>query len=55
MVPYLDGRAICEKCGHLALPGDANFKCSCIKCVELNSSRIHSNVSSVLKINPLAS
>jgi len=55
MVAHLDGRYICDKCGHLALPRDANFRCSCQKCVALQSSRIHRNVSAVLKIKTVAS
>jgi hypothetical protein len=55
MVPHLDGRSICEKCGHLVRPADATFKCSCYKCEQLNASRIRSNVSPVLKIKSAAS
>lgn len=55
MVPHLDGRSICEKCGHLVRPEDANFTCSCYKCEQLNASRIHNNVSPVLKIKSVAS
>jgi hypothetical protein len=55
MVPHLDGRSICEKCGHLVRPADPNFKCSCYKCEQMDASRIHSNVSPVLKIKSVAS
>jgi hypothetical protein len=55
MVPHLDGRFICDKCGHVALPRDAHYRCSCQKCVELEESRIHSNVNPVLKIKTVAS
>jgi hypothetical protein len=34
MVAHLDGRSICARCGHLAVSGDKNFKCSCEKCLE---------------------
>jgi len=26
---------ICEQCGHVLLPGDADFKCGCQRCLEL--------------------
>jgi len=55
MVPYLDGRFLCEKCGHVALERDPNFRCSCQKCVQLQSSRIHSDVNPILKIKTVAS
>jgi hypothetical protein len=55
MVPHLDGRFICDKCGHLSLPRDRSFSCSCRKCVELQASRIYSDVSPVLKIKTVAS
>jgi hypothetical protein len=28
--------SICEKCGHVAIPEDPDFKCSCRKCLELS-------------------
>jgi len=37
MVSHLDGRFICRKCGHMAKPADAAFKCTCPRCRELNS------------------
>src|SRR5262249_34606270 len=27
---------VCDKCGHVRLPGDPDFKCACQKCLELN-------------------
>ena len=36
MIRHVDGRHICNKCGHLARPDDYNFKCPCPKCVDLN-------------------
>jgi len=32
MVRHLDGRFICEKCGHVAFPTDPAFKCWCYRC-----------------------
>jgi len=55
MAPHLDGRFICEKCGHVALPRNANYQCSCQKCEQLESSRIYSNVNPILKIKTVAS
>jgi hypothetical protein len=26
---------ICERCGHIVIPTDPDFKCSCQKCAEL--------------------
>ena len=36
MAPHLDGRFICEKCGHTALADGTSFACSCERCEELN-------------------
>jgi len=55
MQAHLDGRFICETCGHLAVPMDSNFNCSCRKCVELKASRIHNDVNPILKIKTVAS
>jgi hypothetical protein len=55
MVPHLDERFICEKCGHVSLTDGTSFKCSCRRCDELQSSRIHRDVSAVLKIKTVAS
>jgi hypothetical protein len=55
LVPHLDGTFICENCGHVSLPDRRSFKCSCYRCQELHSSRIHRDVSSVLKIKSVAS
>jgi hypothetical protein len=27
---------ICEQCGHVVIPDDPGFKCSCPKCLEIN-------------------
>jgi hypothetical protein len=27
---------ICEQCGHVVIPEDRDFKCSCRKCLELS-------------------
>src|SRR5580692_6830421 len=32
MVPHLDGRFICLKCGHVVFPTDPAFTCSCYRC-----------------------
>ena len=29
---------ICEQCGHVVLPGDRGFRCSCGRCVELRAA-----------------
>ncbi len=36
MVVHPDG-IICAKCGHLANPSEANFECSCPKCLDLGA------------------
>jgi hypothetical protein len=36
MVAHVDGRFICRKCGHMAMPSDPNFRCACPKCCELS-------------------
>jgi ribosomal protein S27AE len=35
MVAHVDGRYICDKCGHTAYPRNAKYKCRCPKCLEL--------------------
>jgi predicted Zn-ribbon and HTH transcriptional regulator len=35
MVAHLDGRYICDKCGHTAHPENTKYKCRCPKCLEL--------------------
>jgi hypothetical protein len=35
MVHRPEGRFVCRKCGHSAMPGEPDFKCSCRKCAEL--------------------
>lgn len=34
MVAVSNGRFVCDKCGHLAIPGDPTFKCACRRCFE---------------------
>jgi hypothetical protein len=29
------GWSVCEQCGHVAIPEDPDFKCSCRNCLEL--------------------
>jgi hypothetical protein len=36
MVSHLDGRVICRKCGHIAMPANPDFKCVCPKCWEMS-------------------
>jgi hypothetical protein len=35
MVAHLDGRLICNKCGHMSHPNEPDFKCACSKCGEM--------------------
>ncbi len=35
MVAHLDGRYICDKCGHTARPDDRKYQCRCPRCVDL--------------------
>ncbi len=35
MVVHVDGRYICDKCGHTAHSSDATYQCRCIRCLEL--------------------
>lgn len=39
MVPHVDGRYICNKCGHTTHPGDAKYDCRCAKCRRLAHPR----------------
>jgi len=40
MVAHVDGRYICNRCGHTARPGDAIYECRCPKCLKLAFPRI---------------
>ena len=42
MVAHVDGRYICDKCGHTAYPGNTTYKCRCPKCSELELALIAS-------------
>jgi DNA-directed RNA polymerase subunit RPC12/RpoP len=42
MVAHLDGRYICDKCGHTAHLDDRKYQCRCPKCVELALRRVAS-------------
>ena len=42
MVAHLDGRYICDKCGHTAHPENTKYKCRCLRCLELAVARIAS-------------
>jgi len=35
MVAHVDGRCICNRCGHTTRPGDSAYECRCPKCVKL--------------------
>jgi ribosomal protein S27AE len=35
MVAHVDGRYICDRCGHTAYPGNTKYKCRCTSCLEL--------------------
>lgn len=35
MVAHIDGRYICNKCGHTARPRDAEYECLCPHCRKL--------------------
>jgi late competence protein required for DNA uptake (superfamily II DNA/RNA helicase) len=39
MIAHVDGRFICNKCGHTTNPSDTNYECHCPKCVDLTRSR----------------
>ena len=41
MIARSDGRFVCNKCGHSAIPDDKDFKCSCWKCFELRDLDLH--------------
>jgi hypothetical protein len=38
MVAHLDGRYICNRCGHTRRPGDMTYECHCPRCVKLTFS-----------------
>lgn len=37
MVAHVDGRHICNKCGHTTGPSDAEYECRCPNCRKLAS------------------
>jgi len=37
MVAHIDGRYICNKCGHTTNAGDRQYECHCPKCLQLKS------------------
>ena len=41
MIAGLDGRFVCNKCGHSAIPSGEHFTCSCRKCLELRDLDLH--------------
>ena len=40
MISILNGRFVCSKCGHSAIPSDESFKCSCWRCLELRELQL---------------
>ena len=36
MLPKSEGLFACPQCGHLSMPADPDFKCSCSNCLKLN-------------------
>ena len=38
MVEHIDGRHICNKCGHTTRPSDAEYECHCPNCRKLDSA-----------------
>jgi hypothetical protein len=39
MVAHLDGRYICNRCGHVTRPDDKSYECHCPRCLKLMFSR----------------
>ena len=39
MIGHVDGRYICNKCGHVTRPEDHRFYCSCPNCTKLARRR----------------
>ncbi len=38
MVAHVDGRYICNRCGHTTRPGDERYECHCPRCAKLKVS-----------------
>jgi hypothetical protein len=36
MIAYKDGRFECPNCAHTVRPNDADFQCTCRKCLEVS-------------------
>ncbi len=41
MVSHVDGRFICNKCGHVSHPEDLDHRCNCPNCKKLSSHYNH--------------
>lgn len=39
MVAHVDGRYICNQCGHTTRPEDPTYECHCPRCMKLTFSR----------------
>ena len=39
MIAHVDGRYICNKCGHTTQPGDRGYQCHCPNCRKLVPAR----------------
>jgi late competence protein required for DNA uptake (superfamily II DNA/RNA helicase) len=39
MVAHVDGRYICNRCGHTTHPSDVKYECPCSKCRKLICAR----------------
>jgi hypothetical protein len=39
MVAHIDGRYICDKCGHTTHPGESEYQCHCPNCRKLVPAR----------------
>jgi len=37
MIAHVDGRFICNKCGHICRPRDLGHRCKCPNCQKLSS------------------
>jgi hypothetical protein len=43
MIRHVDGKFICDGCGHIERPADPDFLCNCGRCMELSVFRYRSH------------
>ncbi len=48
MVAHVDGRHICNKCGHTTRPSDAQYECHCPNCRAMHNTSVIARIAARL-------